>query len=626
MVDAAKAIQDFIYTRTYARWVPELNRRETWPETVSRYVTWLLKDQPLKKDSIEAIHTSLYSAILSQHVVPSMRAIWSAGRAADKDNTAIYNCSFLVLDSITSFKELFYILMCGTGVGFSCEEQYVSKLPRLAPRDCYPIPAYYQIPDTREGWSDALDFVLTNEFLGRPYSVDYSQIRPAGQRLNTFGGYSSGPEPLIKLLSNIHVLFDNKRNFNELTITPLEAHDIACMVAEAVVVGGVRRSSLISLSDLDNNELKNAKHWPFPQYRGMSNNSAVFTGTETYQDFQSEWDNLVQSGTGERGIFNRSTAFRKSGRFFADSIGVNPCAEIILRGNQFCNLSEAVCRSYDTAEGIRRKVELATVIGILQANKTYFPYLRKSWQDNCEEERLLGVSITGQYDNIDLFTPENLDYWRRSAELIACNYANQMGINTPTAITCTKPSGTVSQLVDASSGAHPRYAEHYIRRYRISDNDPLLALMRDSGFNIIVDNVSADTSVVEFPMASPRGAVTRHDISSFDQFRHYIKMQQYWAEHNTSMTIYVSPDEWEQLGHEVWKHRNDVVAVSFLPKEDENHHYELAPYEEISYSQYNLMLDKLPQIDYTELTKYEQTDHTIGEREFACIGDRCEIA
>lgn len=624
MTDPAKAISDFIYTRTYARWLPDENRREFWPETVNRYVSWLLEEQPLTKAYTEELRAPLFSAILNHQVVPSMRAMWSAGKAANKDNTCIYNCSYLPLDSIDAFKELFYILMCGTGVGFSCESKYVDKLPTIHPLTAeHPHVFRFEVPDTREGWANTVEFVLKHEFLGWPYFIDYSKIRPAGERLITFGGYASGPEPLITMVNEIHKIFVDKRVQPVSKLTTLEVHDIACLIAEAVVVGGVRRSSLISLSDVEDTDLRNAKNWPFPQHRGMSNNSAVFNGDETEQEFNFEWQHLAESGTGERGIFNRNAA-QLSARYFPNNApGINPCAEIILRENEFCNLSEAILRSNDTVESLARKVELATIIGILQSTKTYFPFLRKIWAANCNEERLLGVSITGQFDNPGLLSDTNLWYLRGRANILSHKLAKQLGINHPTAVTCTKPSGTVSQLVNASSGAHPRYAKHYIRRYRISNNDPLLSFMERQGFQSVADTVSADTSVIEFPMASPKGAITRHEVSADFQLDHYLKMQHHWADHNTSMTIYVKPNEWESLGKKVFKNKDFIVGVAFLPVEDQDHHYELAPYQEITKEQFNLALDKLPQIDYTKLS--EKEDATIGEREYACVGDKCEI-
>lgn len=572
-------------------------------------------------------------------VMPSMRALWSAGKAANKDNTAIYNCSYLTMNSIDSFKELLYILMCGTGVGFNCENYHINKLPRIWPHTIAEgVTFQVVVADSKEGWALALRDVLEHEFIGRNYIVDYSHLRPAGTRLATFGGRSSGPEPLKKLFDYIHLLFTTRRKEGR-SLSSLDVHDICCNIAEIVVVGGVRRSSMISLSDLEDDNLRDAKTGTYPIFRAMANNSAVYRERPLYSEFKREWDSLASSGTGERGIYNYAAAMRRidssrRGSFeYYDSdrgipnIGINPCAEILLRDKQFCNLSEVVLRAEDTAETFLQKVKLATVLGVLQSRKTYFPHIRKEWKENCDEEQLLGVSITGQYDNLKISYDENL---LTKANLLAKEtailWAGILGSNISAAITCVKPSGTVSQLTNASSGAHPRYADYYYRRYRISATDPLYFLMRDSGFDFSPENgqddATAQTMVCKFPVKAPDGAVTKDEITAFDQIHHYLSMQRSWTEHNTSMTVYVKEDEWDQVGERVYKNFDDIIALSFLPEE---HEYEQAPYEKITKEEYEKAASNFPTIDYERLSYYEQIDQTTGDYSYACMGAACEI-
>lgn len=635
-VTPEQAVSEFIRVRTYARYLEEEKRRETWEESVNRYVNWILKDTRLNGETKGV----LSSAIINHEVMPSMRALWSAGKAADKDNTAIYNCSFLTIDSIESFNELLYILMCGTGVGFSVEAKYINQLPRIQITHTFTgHPMTIRVADSKEGWANALKDVLIAEFNGIAYDVDYSQIRPAGQLLKTFGGRSSGPEPLKSLFSFIQALFDYKRKRISYKLTPLECHDICCKIAEIVVVGGVRRSSMISLSDFWDEELQTAKpnnYFEFAPHRAMANNSAMYYEKPSWAEFNKEWQILAESGTGERGIFNAGAAKtrvldsrRGKLEFFIDPnapLATNPCSEILLRDKQFCNLSEVVLRSDDTSQSFLTKVRIATTIGVLQATKTYFPYLRPQWQRNCEEEQLLGVSITGQYDNLNLLTPELLEKGRETAKEIAAYWSQQLGTNYSAAITCVKPSGTVSQLTNAASGAHPRYANNYIRRYRISAIDPLYHLMRDCGVKFTPENGqsegNATTYVCSFPVAAPNGAVTRHQVRALDQLKHYLMLQKHWTEHNTSMTIYVRPDEWDKLGKEVHKNFDDIIGVSFLGEENV---YEQAPYEDITREEYNKLAAELPEINYSYLPFYEETDQTTGEFSYACTGSSCEL-
>jgi len=516
--------------------------------------------------------------------------------------------------------------MCGTGFGFSVEKEEVDKLPVIpeikSGRALDKIPIF----DSKAGWSDSVKMLMQNLYDGQNIHFDYSQIRPEGARLRTMGGRASGPAPLIKLHDFIRETMHNAQGRK---LTTLEAHDICNQIAEIVVVGGVRRSSQISLSGLDDEDMRHAKEWPFPIKRAMANNSAIYREKPSAGQFLKEWAELALSGTGERGIFNLNAAQSKApSRRYAPLIqGTNPCGEIMLRDMEFCNLSEVVVRAEDDLDTLLDKVETATWIGVIQSTFTYFPYLRESWKKNCDVERLLGVSLTGQMDNPSLMTSEALSALKSRVLRISRKAAKLLGVNVSVATTCVKPSGTVSQLVDSASGVHPRWSQYYIRRYRIAARDPLFKLMKDSGMKCHPENgqskKDATTWVVEFPVKSPDGCLTRKDVTALDQLKHYKNLQHNWCEHNASMTVYVRDDEWFEVGNWVYQNWDIINGVSFLPYDGGK--YKLAPYEEIDHRTYERLIKKVPRIDYKQLSKYELNDNTQGKAEYACVGDKCEI-
>lgn len=639
---------EFVYTRTYARWIDELGRRETWPETVERVVQFFEKH---RGDIVpKKVFRKIREYMLSFDVVPSMRAVWAAGPAAETENLCLYNCTYRKIDSIEAFAEGLYILMCGCGFGFSVEQEDVDKLPAI-PVMIADGAGTYTIDDSRHGWADSVKHLMAALYSGRDLAMDYSRLRPRGARLKTMGGRSSGPEPLIALHQYIREVFSRAQGRK---LTTLECHDICCQIAEIVVAGGVRRSSEISLSNLADEAMRNSKKPPFPIRRHMANNSSVYYEQPSAIDFLQEWGSLAASGTGERGIFNLggARALAPKRRDASKIVGTNPCAEILLRSKGICNLSEAVARPHDDLDSMLDKVTTATWIGIIQSTFTDFKYVNKLWKENAEEERLLGVSITGQMDNPDLFTPDALRALKNRAIKTARHAAKILGINMPAAITCVKPSGTTSQTVDSSSGLHPRYAPFYIRRYRISATDPLYKMMRDQGVkfhpevgqrrkdwnaaargnrdacSIYIDGEewSADrvtTWVVEFPAKSPATSVTRDQMSPIDQLEWYKKIQENWCEHNASITVYVPDDMWFEVGNWVYKNWDIVNGVSFLPYDPGR--YELAPYEEITKEEYERLVAEMPKVDYTQLSKYEREDNTTGAKSVACTGDKCEL-
>lgn len=615
---------EFVYYRTYSKWNNDKKHRETWPETVDRFIGFLTEQRsdlvPLK------VFTKIKERMLDLTVLPSMRLVWAAGDAARKSNVTIYNCSFIPVDSIESFAECLYILCCGTGVGFSVERKYIEKLPVVKKLDPSHSPKMCIIGDSKEAWADSVKFLLAGLYEGKDLNFDYSGIRPKGSPLKTMGGRASGPEPLIVLHSFVKQVFNGAQGRK---LTSLECNDIFNKIAEIVVSGGVRRSSQISLSDLDDEEMRLAKNWPFPQHRQMSNNSAVFYQKPSAVDFLKEWSNLASSGTGERGISNLGAARdaapkRRSGDLID---GFNPCHEIALRSYQFCNLSTVIIRPDDDLETLLEKVETATWIGAIQSTFTDFPYLRKVWQDNCNDERLLGVSLSGQMDNPDILTPEVLKTLKQKAIKVAKRASEKLGINLAAAITCGKPEGTTSQLVWSGSGAHVWYSNYFIRRYRISSTDPLFKMMKDQGFKFNPENgqtkENASTYVIAFPCKAPDTAKVRQDVTAIDQLEWYKRIQTNWCEHNQSVTIYVKDDEWFGVGNWVYKNWDITVGVSFLPYDGGK--YEQAPYEEITKEQYEKLLVKFPKLDYSQLSKYEQDDNTEGAKTFACVGDKCEL-
>ena len=616
-------VAEFIYKRTYSRWREEDNRREDWPETIERFISFIVEQRP---DIPEKTVNKIRKYMVEFAVMPSMRFLWAAGPPARYDNTCIYNCSFAKINSIEAFSECLYILMCGTGFGFSVEKEEVDKLPTIpeikSGRGLEKIPIF----DSKAGWADSVKMLMTNLYDGQNIYFDYSQIRLEGARLRTMGGRASGPAPLIKLHDFIRETMHNAQGRKLRTI---EAHDICNQIAEIVVVGGVRRSSQISLSDINDKEMRHAKEWPFPIKRAMANNSAIFREKPSAAQFLKEWASLALSGTGERGIFNLTSAQNKApSRRYAPLIqGTNPCGEIMLRDMEFCNLSEVVIRAEDNLDTLLDKVETATWLGVIQSSFTYFPYLRESWKKNCDVEALLGVSLTGQMDNPSVLTSEALAALKSRVLRISRKASTILGTKMPAATTCVKPSGTVSQLVDSASGVHPRYSQYYIRRYRISATDPLFRLMVDSGIKanpeVGQEKKTASTWVLEFPVKSPENCITRKDVTALDQLKHYKNLQHNWCEHNASMTVYVRDDEWFEVGNWVYQNWDIINGVSFLPYD--GGHYKLAPYEEIDARTYERLIKKLPVINYTDLSRYENSDNTQGKAEYACVGDKCEI-
>lgn len=625
-------LAEFIYYRSYSRWIDSEGRRETWIETVDRYLNFMR--QNIGGRLKESEYQELRGAILRQEVMPSMRLMWSAGPAAEKTNVCGYNCSYIAPAKLTDFAEIMYLLMCGTGVGFSVESQSVQKLP-LIKRQTGKVLKVFIIEDSKEGWGDALSLGLNTWFSGKDISFDYSFIRPAGARLKTMGGQSSGPEPLRSLLEFSRSKILNRQGKR---LTNLDVHDIICKIGEVVVMGGVRRSALISLSDLDDEDVRRAKMGQFyvadPQ-RAMANNSAVYNEKPNTKQFLEEWLSLIKSGSGERGIFNRGGLKRQLPKrrwkvFEKDwaTSGTNPCGEINLKSKQFCNLSEVVARPEDTEATLLQKIRLATILGTYQSTLTNFKYISKEWKKNCEEERLLGVSITGQWDSPALRKPAVFRKLRERAITVNREYAKRFDINTSTCITCVKPSGTVSQLVDAASGMHPRHAKYYIRRVRISASDPLFHMLKDQKFPYHPEvgqmESSATTYVLEFPVKAPtRDTVFRNDMTALEQLEYWKTVKENYTEHNPSVTISVGEGEWIETANWLYKNWDILGGLSFLPRE--GHVYQLAPYEEVSEEKYHELMSRMPTIDFSTIINYEENDQTTGSHELACVAGVCEI-
>jgi len=621
--------QSFIHKSRYARWLDTEGRRETWHETVSRYIDEVCdKTTGMDTDTRE----ELYDAIVSLQVMPSMRAMMTAGPALQRDNTAGYNCSYLPVDDPKSFDEAMFILLCGTGVGFSVERQFISKLPEVP--TMFDSDTTIIVKDSKEGWAKAFRQVLALLWAGEIPKWNMSLVRPAGAKLKTFGGRASGPAPLVDLFNFCIGTFKGAQNRK---LSSLECHDIMCKVGEIVVSGGVRRSAMISLSNLSDDRMRHAKSgnwWENAGHRALSNNSVSYTEKPDMETFLREWTALVESKSGERGIFNRQASKKqadKNGRRNSDwEFGTNPCSEIILRPYQFCNLSEVVVRATDDIKSLSKKVKLATIVGTVQSSLTKFPYLRKVWQNNTEEERLLGVSLTGIMDN-PLLTSKNkglsqtLNHLRHVAVQTNKEWAERLGVQQSTAITCVKPSGTVSQLVDSASGIHARHSQHYIRTVRGDSKDPITQFMADQGIPSEPCVMKPDTTVVfSFPIQSPKNAITRTDETAIEQLETWLIYQRDWCEHKPSVTITVKDDEWMEVGAFVYKHFDEMSGVSFLPHSD--HTYQQAPYQECTKEEYKELLKKLPKkIDWEKLSSYEQEDNTIGMQTLACSGDVCEI-
>ncbi len=625
------AMSEFVYYRSYSRWIEAEGRRETWIETIDRYIAFMKENLGNKLTDKE--YAELREAILKQEVMPSMRLVWSAGDAARKTNVTGYNCSFIAPTCIQDLSEIMYLSMCGAGVGISAESQNVQMFPQIK-KQTGKMLATHVVEDSKEGWADAYAIGMNAWFAGNDIKFDYSKLRPAGARLITMGGKSSGPEPLISLMefSRERVLRRQGRRLSN-----LDLHDIICKLGEVVVSGGVRRTALISLSDLDDYEMRHAKDGQFyltdPQ-RMMANNSAVYTQKPTNVEFLDEWISLMKGGSGERGIFNRGSLSKqvparrwKVLEKDVDTAGTNPCGEIILKSKQFCNLSEIVARAEDTEATLMKKARLAAILGTYQSTLTDFKYLSKEWKKNCEEERLLGVSITGQWDSKVVRNPKLMEKLRDEAIKVNIEFAKRFGITPATAVTAVKPSGTVSQLVDASSGMHPRHAAYYIRRIRISATDGLFRMLKDQGVpyypEVGQSMENAVTYVLEFPIKAPEKSLFKDDQSALDQLTYWKMVKENYTEHNPSVTISVGDNEWITVANWLYENWDIIGGLSFLPRED--HVYRLAPYEEITKEQYEAMIKKFPDIDFSKIMSYEREDQTQGSKELACAGNVCEI-
>ena len=632
--------QSFIHKSRYAKYFDDYGR-ESWDDTVTRYSTNVIGD----KVDAETKH-DLEQAIVGLEIMPSMRAMMTAGPALERDNTAGYNCSYLPVDDPKSFDEAMYILLCGTGVGFSVERQYISKLPEVPV--LYDSDTTVVVKDSKEGWAKAFRQVLALLWAGEIPKWDVSKVRPAGARLKTFGGRASGPAPLVELFNFAVTTFKNAQGRK---LSSIECHDLMCFIGQIVVVGGVRRSAMISLSNLSDDRMRHAKSgewWKTAPHRALANNSVCYNEKPDVETFMREWLALVESKSGEREVFNREASKKQAAKFGRRDpnydFGTNPCSEIILRGSkldakgdpipgtggQFCNLTEVVVRATDSVEDLERKVKLATILGTIQSTYVKFPYLRKVWQKNTAEERLLGVSLTGIMDN-PLMTTKNeglektLEHLRNVAVDTNAIWAERLGIPVSAAITCVKPSGTVSQLVDSASGIHARHNDYYIRTVRGDNKDPLTQFMIDQGIPAEPCVFKGDTTTVfSFPQKSPNKAVTRNDMTAIEQLETWLTYQRHWCEHKPSVTISVRDHEWLAVGAFVYEHFDEMSGVSFLPHSD--HTYQQAPYQDCTKEEYEELLKLMPErIDWSKLNEYEQEDNTVAMQTMACSGDSCEI-
>ena len=621
--------QQFIHKSRYARWLPEQKRRETWAETVNRYVSfWVDRGQLDQKTSAK-----MFDAIHNMDVMPSMRCMMTAGEALDKDNVAGFNCSYLAIDSPRSFDELMYVLMCGTGVGFSVERNFITKLPVVA-ESFHKTDSVIVVSDSKIGWASAFRELIAMLYAGKIPTWDMSRVRPAGARLKTFGGRASGHEPLLDLFNFCVEIFQKAAGRK---LTSIECHDVVCKIADIVVVGGVRRSALISLSNLSDPRMAKAKSgdwWRHEGHRRLANNSVAYTEKPDFESFLAEMQNMYESKAGERGIFSRvaaqKIAARNGRRDPEQDFGTNPCSEIILRSNQFCNLSEIVVRPDDTLASLKKKAEMAAIIGTLQATLTDFRYLRNCWKKNTEEEALLGVSMTGIMDHYLLSKGDSKDLakWLEEIRDVAIKtnkkWAGVLGINQSTAITCVKPSGTVSQLVDSASGIHPRFSKHYIRRVRSDHKDPLAVFMGMAGFPVEQDVMSPTSSVFSFPIKAPDTSVTVKQVGAMQQLELWKAYQNHWCEHKPSITVYYTDDEFLQVAQWIWENFDLCSGISLLPYSD--HVYQQAPYEDINAEEYDKLVAEMPVgVDWNDLEKYEEEDNTTGSQELACVGGACEI-
>ena len=635
--------QEFIHLSRYSRWLPDKERRETWGETVARYFDFFtehlkeLHDYKLPK----ALRDELEEAVLTTSVMPSMRCLMTAGEALKRENIAGYNCSYVAVDRPQAFDEILYVLMNGTGVGFSVERQYVSELPVIA-EEFHESDTTIRVADSKLGWAKAYKELVGMLYVGQIPIWDMSKVRPAGAPLKTFGGRASGPEPLENLFNFSVTTFQNAAGRK---LSSVECHDIVCKIAEIVVVGGVRRSALISLSNVSDDRMRAAKSgqwWTTEPQRALANNSACYTEKPDIGVFMDEWKSLYESKSGERGIFNRASAVKvaeNNGRRNTEDydFGTNPCSEIILRNREFCNLSEVVVRPTDTTESLLKKVRLATILGTFQSTLVNFKYVSAAWKKNCEEERLLGVSLTGIMDckltnGKEYFNrreshrlPTVLQDLRNECIKTNAEFAKKIGINQSVAVTCVKPSGTVSQLVDAASGIHARHNPYYIRTVRGDKKDPLTKMMKDAGFPVEDDAMNpSHTSVFSFPMKVDESSVFRTDMSAIEQLELWLVYQKYWCEHKPSVTISVKESEWLAVGAWVYEHFDYMSGVSFLPFSE--HTYKQAPYQDIKKEEYEILLEKMPKnVEWSKLADYEKTDMTIASQELACSAGFCEI-
>ena len=621
------AYQQYIHKSRYARYLPEEQRRESWEETVNRYLGfWVEQDKLTTKEAED-----IFMQISKMEVMPSMRALMTAGEALDRDNVAGFNCAYLPIDHPKAFDEMMYILMCGTGVGFSVERQYVQKLPEVA-EELFDTDSVIHVSDSKIGWAKSFRELIAMLYTGQVPKWDVEGVRPAGAALKTFGGRASGPEPLVDLFQFTVEVF---RASAGRRLSSIECHDLCCKIAQIVVVGGVRRSALISLSNLTDDRLRRSKSgqwWIDHPERGLANNSACYTEKPDFEAFLNEWQSLYQSRSGERGVFSRVASQRQAARNERrdtnHDFGTNPCSEIILRPNQFCNLSEVVVRPEDTLESLRLKVRTAAILGTLQATLTDFRYLRKIWKDNTEEEALLGVSLTGIMDHPVMSgrrKREELKKWltELKEEAIATNkkWAKRLGINASTAITAVKPSGTVSQLVDSASGIHPRYSEQYIRRVRADSRDPLCSVLEAAGVPVEDDVMSPTTKVFSFPVKSPKNAIVATEMGAMEQLLLWEIYQDYWCEHKPSMTCYYRDDEFLEVGQWLYNKFDKVSGISFLPYSE--HTYQQAPYEPVDKKTFSKLVADFPKS--IEWNVSEASDMTEGSQQLACTGNSCEI-
>jgi ribonucleoside-diphosphate reductase alpha chain len=634
----ANPYENFIALSRYARWISEDNRRETWGETVDRYFRFMLNHLEQNYNYIpdEKLVAELKNGVFERNVMPSMRSVMTSGVALERDNVAGYNCAFVPVDSPRTFDETMYILMCGTGVGFSVEYKYINKLPAV-PEALEKSTTVITVEDSKQGWAKAYRELLALLWSGQIPAIDVSKVRPAGARLKTMGGRSSGPQPLINLFDFTIAKFKSATGRN---LKPIECHDIMCKIGEVVVVGGVRRSAMISLSNINDIEMAQAKSgnwWEANTQRALSNNSVAYSRKPDMEQFIAEWKSLYDSKSGERGIYNVAAAqaqAAKYGRRDPDiHYGTNPCSEIILRPYQFCNLSEVVLRENDTKKDIQRKVELATILGTWQSTLTDFKYIRKIWKDNTEEERLLGVSLTGQFGHKFMSGKEDLVSLeaflmslRESARAKNKDEAGKIGIPESAAITCVKPSGTVSQLVGVSSGMHAWHSPYYIRTVRGAKGDPISTFLKEVGIPVEDDVMKPnDTYVFSFPVKAPDGAIVRNDLTAIEHLNIWLVYQRAWCEHKPSITVSVKEDEWMEVGAWVYKHFDEVSGISFLPHSD--HSYKQAPYQEVTEKEYNDLVAKMPaEIRWEDLSFYETEDGTSTNATLACSSDgNCEL-